>query len=126
MIWYILILFVSVFLLYRSAKIMVESTIGIAQYLKWREFVVAFFVMAIGSSLPNLFVGISAALHNIPELSLGDVIGNNVIDLTLVVALATLVGKEIQLKNEELTTQREEAFLRAFQMANSPPYKSTQ
>jgi len=104
MLWHSFVLLLSIFLLYRSAKILVESTITIAQYLKWREFVVAFFVMAIGSSLPNLFVGISAALHNIPQLSLGDVIGNNVIDLTLVVALAALVGKELTVESRLVQT----------------------
>src|SRR3989344_8584600 len=92
MFWYSFILLLSIFLLYRSAKILVESTINIAQYLKWREFVIAFFVMAIGSSFPNLFVGISSVMHNIPELSFGDVVGNSVVDLTLLVALAVFLG----------------------------------
>ena len=57
-----------------------------------RVFVVAFFVMAIAGSLPNLFVGINSALHGIPELSFGDIVGGNMVDLTLAVALAILIG----------------------------------
>ncbi|MDZ4232026.1 MAG: hypothetical protein U1C72_02110, partial [Candidatus Pacearchaeota archaeon] len=60
-----------------------------------KEFVIAFFFMAIASSIPNLFVGISSVLHGIPELSFGDVVGNSVVDLTLVAALAGLIGGQI-------------------------------
>ncbi len=65
----------------------------ISQLLGWREFVVAFFVIAMASSLPNLIIGINSALHKIPELSFGDVLGGNLINLTLIVALAVLIGK---------------------------------
>jgi len=54
--------------------------------------VVAFFVMSIAGAVPNLFVGINSAIQGIPELSFGDIVGGNVIDLTLAVALAILIG----------------------------------
>jgi len=63
-----------------------------ARYLGWREFVLAFFIMAFAGTLPNLFVGINSALHGIPELSFGEVVGGNVVDLTLAVGLAVLIG----------------------------------
>lgn len=65
---------------------------SIARYLGWREFVVAFFVMAFAASLPNLFVGINSALNKIPELSFGEIVGGNVINLTIAVALAVFIG----------------------------------
>lgn len=64
----------------------------ISRYLNWREFVVAFFAVAFGASVPDLFVGISSALNKIPELSFGDVISGNVIDLTVAVSLAVFIG----------------------------------
>jgi len=83
-------------LLVWSASWLVSSITQIARYLRWREFVIAFFVMAIVASFPNLFVGVSSALHGIPELSFGDVVGNSVIDLTLVAALAVFFGQELR------------------------------
>lgn len=85
----------SGFLLLWSANWLVGSITQIARYLRWREFVIAFFVMAIVASLPNLFVGITSALQGVPELSFGDIVGNSVVDLTLVVSLAVLLGKEL-------------------------------
>ncbi len=96
MVFHTALLILSGFLLLWSANWLVGSVTHIARYLHWREFVIAFFVMAIVSSLPNLFVGITSALQGIPELSFGDIVGNSVVDLTLIVALAVLVGKKLE------------------------------
>ena len=58
-----------------------------------REFVVAFFVMAAAASLPNLFVGITSATQGIPELSLGDVFGNNFVAVTLALSAGVLFAQ---------------------------------
>lgn len=55
---------------------------------------VGFFVMAFATSLPNLFVDVNAALHGFPQLAFGDIVGGNLIDLTLVMALAVLFSKK--------------------------------
>jgi len=86
----------SGFLLLWAANWLVASITEIARYLKWREFVIAFFVMAIVSSFPNLFIGISSALQGIPELSFADIVGNSVVDLTLVAALAVFFGQSLR------------------------------
>ncbi len=78
--------------LFWSGSKLVKGLMKIARYLGWREFVVAFFIMAIAGSLPNLFVGINSALHGIPQLSFGDIVGGNIVDLTLVITLAVLIG----------------------------------
>lgn len=95
MILHLLLLLGSAVLLFFAANRIVKGILFLGHYLKWQEFVVAFFVMAVASSIPNLFVGISSALHDIPELSFGDVMGNSVIDLTLVAALTGLLGKKL-------------------------------
>ncbi|MBZ9577858.1 sodium:calcium antiporter [Patescibacteria group bacterium] len=91
MIW-LFIFIISCFVLFWSGSRLVKGLIRMARYLGWREFVVAFFVMAFAGTLPNLFVGINSALHGIPQLSFGEVVGGNVADLTLAVALAILIG----------------------------------
>ncbi|MDP3093362.1 MAG: sodium:calcium antiporter [bacterium] len=90
--FHILIFVASSLLLAFSGNIVVDNLISLAKRLKWREFVVGFLIMAIATSLPNLFVGVNAALRGIPELSFGDVVGGNVVDLTLVTSLAVLVS----------------------------------
>lgn len=96
MIWFpILIFIISCSILFWSGNFLVKALMRIAKFLKWREFVVAFFIMAFAGSAPNLFVGISSAIHKIPQFSLGDVVGGNIVDLTLAFALAILIGKTV-------------------------------
>ena len=73
-------------ILYVSGEWVVHGLMRLSRVLHVREFVVAFFVMATAASLPNLFVGITSAMAGIPELSLGDVFGNNLIAMTLAVS----------------------------------------
>jgi cation:H+ antiporter len=95
MIFNLLLVLISAFFLFRAANWLVQGIGKVSQYLQWSEFVIAFFVMAIGGSLPNLFIGLSSVAHGIPELSFGDIIGNSVVDLTLVAALAVLFGSNL-------------------------------
>lgn len=100
MIWLILFI-VSCFALFWSGSRLVASLTKIAKYLGWREFVVAFFIVAFAGAAPNIFVGINSALQGIPELSFGEIVGGNVVDLTLAVALAILIsGNAISIKSK--------------------------
>lgn len=96
MLFYSLLFLFSGILLLWAVNWLVKSITQIARYLGWKEFVVTFFVMAIVASFPNLFVGVIAALGGIPELSFGDIVGNSVVDFTLVAAIAVFVGKELK------------------------------
>ncbi len=89
---YVLIFILSCLAIAWSGSRLVDGLAKMAKYLNWREFVVAFFIMAVAGSFPNLFVGINSALHKIPQLSFGDIVGGNMIDLTLAVAAAIIIG----------------------------------
>ncbi len=91
--FYILLFVFSCFILFWSGQQVVRSSARVAAFLNWKEFVVAFFLVAMAASIPNLSLGISAALRGIPELSFGDIVGGNLVDLTVAVALAALVAK---------------------------------
>lgn len=93
LILYIFIFLVSCFLLAFSSRWLIGALSRVAFCLQVKEFIVAFFVMAFAASLPNLVVGITAALKGIPELSFGDVIGGNIIDLSLVLGLGALIAR---------------------------------
>ncbi len=105
MIWfYVLIFIISCFTLFFAGKILIEALARIARFLEWREFVVAFIVVALATSIPNLFVGITAALHKIPQLSFGDIVGGNLFDLTVAVALATMFAKGLPAESKMVQT----------------------
>jgi len=88
---------------------LIKALMRLAHFLRWREFVLGFFIVALAYVLPNLFFGINAAFRGIPELSLGDIIGGNVIYFTLVASLA-FVGGSAVLPAESRMVQRSVVF----------------
>lgn len=96
---------ISCLIIYFAGEWVVDGVMNVARYLGWKEFVLSFLVMAFFGSLPNLFVGISSALQGIPELSLGEIISGNIINLTLVLALPIiLTGKPIAIESRTINT----------------------
>ena len=105
MLWsYILIFLISCLLLTLSGSWLVGALTRIARFLGWKEFVVAFFVMSFAASIPELFIGITSALHKIPELSFGNIVGANVIHFTLAIALAALILKGVEVESRTVQT----------------------
>ncbi len=108
--FYISIFIGGCYLLYVSGEIIIKSLLRISHLLGLKEFVVAFFVMAISASLPNFFVGVTSAIDQVPELSLGDILGNNLIALTLAVAIALFFAKDNEIPAESETIQTTSIF----------------
>ena len=81
-----------------GAEYLVKSLTKIALYFNMSDFMVGFMIVAIATSIPELFIGITSALNEAPELSLGNVIGSNIIDLTLIVGIMTLLRQGIKIE----------------------------
>lgn len=90
----IIIFIASIFIFSFLGSHLIKTLTNIAKFLKVREFVLAFFLMAFATSLTNLFVDVGAALAGLPQLAFGDIMGGNLVDLTLVMALAVFFGKK--------------------------------
>jgi len=112
MAWYlVIVIFLAscIFLSWLSSRL-IKSLISIAKYLHWREFIIAFFVMAFAVSLPNLFTDINAVLQGKPELAFGDIIGGNLVDLTLILAIATFFSGKKGIEAESKMVQQSAVF----------------
>jgi len=73
---------------------LIKTLTEVAKYLRWREFIIAFFILGFASSLPNLFVDLNAALRGLQQISFGDIMGGNLVDLSLAMAIAVLMSKK--------------------------------
>ncbi|PIR02205.1 MAG: hypothetical protein CO031_00060 [Candidatus Nealsonbacteria bacterium CG_4_9_14_0_2_um_filter_37_38] len=94
MFWLYILIFIGSFaILFFSSNFLVDALTKISKFIGWKEFVVSFFIMAFATTIPNFFVGIISALNKVPQLALSDVVGTNIADLTLILALAALVSK---------------------------------
>jgi len=100
----ILIFIFSCIALVISAELLVKALTKIAFYLRLTEFAVGFMVVALATSIPELFIGITSALKGTPELSLGNVIGANIMDLTLIIGIVALIRKGITIETKTVRT----------------------
>lgn len=82
----------SAVLLQVSAHFMVESTVQLSGLLGVGSELLATSAVALGTSLPELFVTLRAARAGQPEIAVGNVIGSNLFNALGVVGVATLFG----------------------------------
>ncbi len=74
-----------------GAKFVVYSSTGIARGLGVSEAFIALTMIALGTSLPELMVSIVAVLKKEYDLSVGNIIGSNIINLLFVGGIAALL-----------------------------------
>lgn len=74
----------------------------VARALRLQRFHAAFLIMAFATSLPELAVGMAAAFTGVSVLSVGNVLGSNIADLTLVLGIAILVAGRLVLRTTVL------------------------
>ncbi|MBI2142117.1 sodium:calcium antiporter [Candidatus Woesearchaeota archaeon] len=68
----------------------------VAASFRMKDFVLGFFLVGLGTSLPEIFVGITSAFEGNPVISLGDVIGSNVVNLTLILGVLVILGRGLR------------------------------
>ncbi len=90
---YISIFIASCFILVLAAKKIIDCLDRVARFLGWKEFVVAFFTVSFGAVAPEFFIGISSAWHKIPELSFGNILGQNILLFSFTVAICAIILK---------------------------------
>lgn len=56
------------------------------------EWVIGLFLVAFGTSLPELTISIKAALNNNADLAIGNIIGSNVANFTMVLGVSSIVN----------------------------------
>lgn len=68
----------------------IRSVITLSSAFGVSEFVVSFFMVSLGTSLPELMVEIAAIRGRHYELALGDIIGSCIVDATLAIGLGPI------------------------------------
>jgi cation:H+ antiporter len=74
-----------------GAEVLVRAGTGLATRLRIPPMVVGLTIVSIGTSLPELAVGIDAARSGSPALAVGNIVGTNLVNLLLILGLAALI-----------------------------------
>ena len=81
-------------LIYGANVVIVQSE-KIALHFKISEFVIGATLIALGTSLPEMATNISASFHDKADMAVGNIIGSNIMNITLVLGLVLLVARKI-------------------------------
>ena len=78
-----------------GADLLINQSERIALKFKIPEFIIGATLIALGTSLPEMAASIAASLDNKPQIAIANVIGSNVLNITLVLATVFLIAKKI-------------------------------
>lgn len=100
--FYFLIFILCLAVIIKSGTLLVKSLVNISRFLKLSEYVIAFILMAFATSVPELFIGITSAVKKVPTISFGNIIGANVLNMTLAIGIVILAAKGIKITKKHV------------------------
>ncbi len=69
----------------------VDNSVIIAEYFNISEKIISLTIIAIGTSLPELVTSVIAALKGNSDISVGNIIGSNIFNMTFIIGIAALI-----------------------------------
>lgn len=79
------------FLLYKGAEWLVGSAARIAQHFHVSRVIIGLTVIAVGTSMPEFVTSLLAAVGGSSDMAMGNVIGSNMANIGLVLAIAVII-----------------------------------
>jgi cation:H+ antiporter len=73
-----------------GAWLLIESAVIIAEFFRIPQFIIALSMVAVGTSLPELVVTITAAYKGESDIAVGNVLGSNVFNIFLILGVCAL------------------------------------
>ena len=90
--WQALLFTVSgLFLIVRGSNVAVDAASAIARLLGLSERFIGLTIVALGTSLPELFTSVAAARKGNADIAIGNIVGSNIFNILFVVGLSSLI-----------------------------------
>lgn len=83
----LILLAVGFVLLVKGADWFVEGASGLAEKFGIPQLVIGLTIVAMGTSLPEAAVSVSAALKGSAEITIGNIVGSNIMNVLLILGL---------------------------------------
>ena len=78
-------------LLWYGGNAFVRGSVWIAKWLNVSQLMIGLTLVGLGSSLPELMTSVTAALNGAPGLVVGNIVGSNIANVLLILAIAALI-----------------------------------
>jgi cation:H+ antiporter len=87
----VILVVVGLALLFVGGELLVRGAVTLARRFHVSELVIGLTIVGFGTSTPELLVSVEAAMKNIPQIALGNVIGSNIANILLIGGVAAVV-----------------------------------
>lgn len=104
---------IGIYLLVKSADLIVDSSSSMAKKLGVSSLVIGLTVVAFGTSLPELVVNVIAAFQGASEVSFGNIVGSNIANILLILGVTALVAN-VKVKSSTVWKEIPFALLASF------------
>ncbi len=101
LIFTIALLLISLFVLLKGADYLVDGAVDIARWMGVSPILVGLTIVAFGTSLPEFVVSFFSLMSGNADLSLGNIIGSNIVNASLIIGLASM-WMVLQVKSKTL------------------------
>ena len=88
----LLFIFLGLLLLIAGGNWLLKGAVALSLRLNISKIVIGMTVVSFATSAPELIVSVNAALEGFPDLALGNVVGSNIANLGLVLAITIILG----------------------------------
>ncbi len=88
----ILFIVIGLALVLAGADRLTEGAAAIAEKFRVSEFIIGLTIVAVGTSMPEFVVSISAALRGSSDMAIGNVVGSNIFNVFLILGLCATVS----------------------------------
>ena len=92
---YIPLMVISLILLIGGADKLLDATEDLAKKLGTSEFIIGLTIVALGTSLPEIFVGLQSVSKETENLAMGAIVGSNISNIALIFGVACIGEKYI-------------------------------
>ena len=91
MVLHVFILLVGFLFLVKGADWFVEGAAGIARKLGIPQLIIGLTIVAMGTSMPEAAVSITAALNNNAGITIGNIVGSNILNILIILGITAVI-----------------------------------
>ena len=91
---------ISLLLMFIGTQLLVNSSVSISNQLNIPKLIIGLTVVSLATSLPEFFVTFQSTLKGFTDFAIGNVVGSNISNIALVLALTALIKPVVLSKKE--------------------------
>ncbi|MBR2025473.1 MAG: calcium/sodium antiporter [Clostridia bacterium] len=74
-----------------GSEFAVETATNLAKMAGWSDAFIGLTIVALGTSLPELFTSVMAAIKKNPDIAIGNVVGSNIFNILFILSITSLI-----------------------------------